>query len=248
MRVVGWMALGLVLLAGSASADEIYRSTDAAGRPVFSNGRGGSGDARQDVAPAAAPATEDAENFSTGASLRRQALERDLRTSERRLRDLDTQLAALARARTRNAGAARRRAACAPSPPTSAPRRSNASPPSASRWRSTSRTPAPPTRSCARRWRRGSAARRAGGSSCGSSAQQRRHQRQLVAQLAGDQEVLPDVLAAGGTEPRAELGVGEQLARPEGRPLDRVHGEAGDVVDHLRSDPAREAADDRLRL
>src|SRR5437867_4489685 len=99
MRVVGWMALGLVLLAGSALADEIYRSTDAAGRPVFSNGRGGSGDARQDVAPAAAPATEDAENFSTGASLRRQALERDLRTSERRLRDLDARLAALARAR-----------------------------------------------------------------------------------------------------------------------------------------------------
>ena len=93
MRVVGWMALGLVLLAGSALADEIYRSTDAAGRPVFSNGRGGSGDARQDVAPAAAPATEDAENFSTGASLRRQALERDLRTSERRLRDLDARLA-----------------------------------------------------------------------------------------------------------------------------------------------------------
>ena len=104
MRVVGWMALGLVLLAGSAPADEIYRSTDAAGRPVFSNGRGGSGDARQDVAPAAAPATEDAENFSTGASLRRQALERDLRASERRLRDLDARLAALARARTRNAG------------------------------------------------------------------------------------------------------------------------------------------------
>jgi len=98
------MALGLVLIAGSARADEIYRSTDAAGRPVFSNGRGGSGDARQDVAPAAAPATEDAENFSTGASLRRQALERDLRTSERRLRDLDARLAALARARTRNAG------------------------------------------------------------------------------------------------------------------------------------------------
>src|SRR5437867_11625875 len=104
MRVVGWMALGLVLLAGSASADEIYRSTDAAGRPVFSNGRGGSGDARQGVAAAAAPATEDAENFSTGASLRRQALQRDLRTSERRLRDLDAQLAALARARTRHAG------------------------------------------------------------------------------------------------------------------------------------------------
>jgi len=101
--MVGLMALGLVLLAGSARADEIYRSTDGTGRPVFSNGPR-TGDARRDVAPATAPATEDAETFSTSASLRRQALERDLRTAERRLRDLDTQLAALGRARTRNAG------------------------------------------------------------------------------------------------------------------------------------------------
>src|SRR2546425_3961235 len=104
MRVVGRMALGLVLLAGSARADEIYRSTDSAGRPFFSNGPGASGDARRDVAPAAAPPTEEAETFSTSASLRRQALERDLRTTERRLRDLDAQLATLGRARTRNAG------------------------------------------------------------------------------------------------------------------------------------------------
>src|SRR5437867_9538533 len=103
MRVVGLMALGLVLLAGSARADEIYRSTDGAGRPLFSNGPR-AGDARRDVAPATAPPTEEAETFSTSASLRRQALERDLRTGERRLRDLDAQLAALARARTRNAG------------------------------------------------------------------------------------------------------------------------------------------------
>lgn len=104
MRVVGRMALGLVLLAGSARADEIYRSTDSAGRPFFSNGPGASGDARRDVAPAAAPPTEEAETFSTSASLRRQALERDFRTAERRLRDLDAQLAALGRARMRNAG------------------------------------------------------------------------------------------------------------------------------------------------
>ena len=104
MRVVGQMALGLVLIAGSARADEIYRSTDAAGRPVFSNGRGATGDARQHIAPATASPTEETGTFSTSASLRRQALERDLRTSERRLRDLDAQLAALARARTRNAG------------------------------------------------------------------------------------------------------------------------------------------------
>ena len=104
MRVVGRMALGLVLLAGGVRADEIYRSTDGAGRPVFSNGPGESGDARQEVAPAAAPRTEEADTFSTSASLRRQALERDFRTAERRLRDLDAQLAALGRARMRNAG------------------------------------------------------------------------------------------------------------------------------------------------
>jgi len=98
MRMVGRMALGLVLLAGGARADEIYRSTDGAGRTVFSNGPGESGQARP-----AAPQNEEADTFSTSASLRRQALERDFRTAERRLRELDAQLAALGRARTRNA-------------------------------------------------------------------------------------------------------------------------------------------------
>ena len=98
MRVVGRMALGLVLLAGAAQADEIYRSTDGSGRPVFSNGPGASGDVRPNVAPPEEDAT-----FSTSISLRRQALERDFRAAERRLRDLDAQLAALGRARTRNA-------------------------------------------------------------------------------------------------------------------------------------------------
>ena len=103
MRMVGRMALGLVLLAGAVQAEDIYRSTDGAGRPVFSNGPPGGGDARRHVAPPAPP-DEEAGTFSTSASLRRQALERDFRTAQRRLRDLDGQLAALGRARTRNAG------------------------------------------------------------------------------------------------------------------------------------------------
>jgi len=104
MRMVGRMALGLVLLAGAARAEDIYRSTDGAGRPVFSNGPRESGDAERDVVRPAAPRDEEADTFSTSASLRRQALERDFRTAERRLRELDSQLGALSRARTRNAG------------------------------------------------------------------------------------------------------------------------------------------------
>jgi len=50
MRMVGRMALGLVLLAGAVQAEDIYRSTDGAGRPVFSNGPPGGGDARRNVA------------------------------------------------------------------------------------------------------------------------------------------------------------------------------------------------------
>src|SRR2546428_4946461 len=103
MGVVGRTALGLALCAGSARAGDIYRSTDAAGRTVYSNGPGtpSAGEAR---APATSSSREGADDFSTSASLRRQALERDLRASDRRLRDLDAQLATLARARMRNAG------------------------------------------------------------------------------------------------------------------------------------------------
>src|SRR5207249_249212 len=48
----------------------------------------------------------DAQAFSAGVSLRRNALERDLRATEKRLRDLDARLAALVRARKRNGVAA----------------------------------------------------------------------------------------------------------------------------------------------
>src|SRR5439155_276278 len=40
MGVVGRTVLGLALCAGSARAGDIYRSTDAAGRTVYSNGPG----------------------------------------------------------------------------------------------------------------------------------------------------------------------------------------------------------------
>src|SRR5437016_1857537 len=104
MGVVGRTMLGVALCAGSARATDIYRSTDAAGRPVFSNGPGTASDAPEGRAPAASPSPDNVDEFSTSASLRRQALERDLRAADRRLRDLDAQLATLARARMRNVG------------------------------------------------------------------------------------------------------------------------------------------------
>jgi len=104
MGVVGRTVLGLALCAGSARAGDIYRSTDAAGRTVYSNGPGTPSDAGKARAPATSSSREGTDDFSTSASLRRQALERDLRASDHRLRDLDAQLATLARARMRNAG------------------------------------------------------------------------------------------------------------------------------------------------
>jgi len=104
MGVVGRTMLGVALCAGSARAGDIYRSTDAAGRTVYSNGPGTPSDAPERRAPAASPSPDNVDEFSTSASLRRQALERDLRAADRRLRDVDAQLATLARARMRNAG------------------------------------------------------------------------------------------------------------------------------------------------
>jgi len=104
MGVVGRTVLGLALCAGSAWATDIYRSTDAAGRTVYSNGPGEGSSAGEARGSATSPAHEDADDFSTSASLRRVALERDLRAAQRRLRDLDAQLATLARARVQNAG------------------------------------------------------------------------------------------------------------------------------------------------
>jgi hypothetical protein len=117
MRMVVVAGVSLTLLAGSGWADEIYRWTDAGGAVHYSNtpttagtpaGVGGyydtpppSRDAEADAGAEAKPAADDA-GFSTSASLRRNALERDARTTDRKLHDLDARLTSLARARTAN--------------------------------------------------------------------------------------------------------------------------------------------------
>jgi len=109
MRMVGLLVLG-VAFAVPAGADDIYRWTDAAGGVHYANApvahpgtdrdTVAPGEETSYTAPAAAPADS---SFSADVSLRRNALERDLRATEKRLRELDTRLATLARARARNA-------------------------------------------------------------------------------------------------------------------------------------------------
>jgi hypothetical protein len=107
----------------SAFADEIYRSVDATGGVHYSNGpsratddaasdqdgernAGAAADTGTPAEPADTGTRADAADttFSTEASLRRNALERDLRTSEKQLRTLDQRLDVLGRARMKNAG------------------------------------------------------------------------------------------------------------------------------------------------
>jgi hypothetical protein len=104
------LGLGLLVYVAPARADDIYRWTDARGGVHFSNTPTG-GEPTRVPTDGAAPASPteaagqpdyDAGSFSTGASLRRNALERDVRTTGRRLRELDGQLATLARLRTTN--------------------------------------------------------------------------------------------------------------------------------------------------
>lgn len=109
MRTVGLM-VGLLALAAPAWADEIERWTDAAGNVHYRNVPGPrTGDAPDAaVAPAvhndgAADTDSDTDAYSTSASLRRNALERDLRATEKRIRDIDAKLASLARARGQHA-------------------------------------------------------------------------------------------------------------------------------------------------
>jgi hypothetical protein len=112
--------IGTMAIAGAARADDIYRWTDKAGRvhisnaPTVADRSTGVESERMPSAPAAAaegaPATPDAartpesDAISNDASVRRNALERDLRATERRQKEIDAQLAVLARARTRFAG------------------------------------------------------------------------------------------------------------------------------------------------
>ena len=115
MRMLGWLAV--LALAGSARGDDIYRWTDAGGGVHYSNSGAPLDGSTRVPDTAAAPSRHaraadgsdepppgDADSFSAGVSLRRNALEHDLRASEKRLRELDARLATLARARRQNAG------------------------------------------------------------------------------------------------------------------------------------------------
>ena len=112
MRMAVVVVISLTLLAGSGWADEIYRWTDAGGHVHFSNtpttGATPAGlQSDESAAPAddgggTAAATDEGAAFSTGASLRRNALEREMRANDRRLQELDGRLGTLGRARTAN--------------------------------------------------------------------------------------------------------------------------------------------------
>jgi len=126
-----WMVavLAMVLVSsGHGLADDIYRSVDAQGQVDYSNGptrhsdEGASEDGAQenagmpadaghrddqgnDTGAGAGAAAAPADNgFSTEASLRRSTLERDLRATQKQLKDVDARLEVLSRARTKNAG------------------------------------------------------------------------------------------------------------------------------------------------
>ena len=122
MRMVVAVGVSLTVLAGAGWAEDIYRWTDARGGVHYSNtpttrstptdvtaddapapaARQAEGEGGADTAAAVVP-EEDAA-FSTAASLRRNAIERDARANDRRLRELDDRLRSLARARNANAG------------------------------------------------------------------------------------------------------------------------------------------------
>ncbi|TMB20246.1 MAG: DUF4124 domain-containing protein [Deltaproteobacteria bacterium] len=121
MRMIGPWTLALLALATPGWSGDIYRWTDAAGDVHYSNMAADGADAAPVARgePVAAPAERapadphdaaegttaptDADTFSAGASLRRSALERQLRATERRLREVDAGLATLARARSQHA-------------------------------------------------------------------------------------------------------------------------------------------------
>jgi hypothetical protein len=115
MRRVGVvMALAVAGFAMPARADDIYRWTD--GDLVHYSNTPSSGEAWKKVpdvggvpdaeatVPGGAPAADaEADSLSAQASLRRNALERDLRATRRRIQEVDARLAALGRARGQNA-------------------------------------------------------------------------------------------------------------------------------------------------
>jgi|SRR5581483_1856438 len=112
MRMAWGVVLATVAVVAPAWSSDIYRWTDSSGSIHYSNIDGADGGTK--IAPAERAGGEDddeteastapeTDTFSAQASLRRNALERDLRATDRRLRELDGRLASLARARGRNA-------------------------------------------------------------------------------------------------------------------------------------------------
>ena len=110
MRALGVVVV-LLAFAAPARSDEIYRWTDEAGQVHYANGAGATrvpdgppvGRKRAEAANEAdASAPVDDGTFSAGVSLRRNALERDLRATEKRLHELDARIATLVRARKQN--------------------------------------------------------------------------------------------------------------------------------------------------
>jgi hypothetical protein len=117
-------ALVLVVLAAPAWSDDVYRWTDHDGQVHYSNiasgGKqltpevmptpadaaagvpAGEGEADATAATDAAAQADAADAFSTATSNRRYALERDLRATQRKLRELDARLATLSKTRSRN--------------------------------------------------------------------------------------------------------------------------------------------------
>ena len=121
MRMIGPWTLALLALSAPGWSSDIYRWTDGAGNVHYSNMDAEGDDAAavaHERAAEEAPAdltddtTDDAADrtaargdsaFSATASLRRNALERDLRAAARRLHEIDARLATLARARGQHA-------------------------------------------------------------------------------------------------------------------------------------------------
>ena len=115
---MGRMAAAAVVLLGATRlvpAQEIYQWRDKAGNTHFSNAPTSDSaptGLHDEAAPAdvqeggggtaAAPSDEDTA-YSSDASNRRSALERQLRSAERQVKDIDAKMAAIARARTKNA-------------------------------------------------------------------------------------------------------------------------------------------------
>jgi len=117
MRMV-WLTVGMLALALPAWSSDIYRWTDGAGNVHYSNtpntghpatavGRDSAPVIGDDGSSAGEDRDPGADTYSASASLRRNALERDLRATEKRVRELDARLAKLARTRGERADAAR---------------------------------------------------------------------------------------------------------------------------------------------